>query len=127
MKNFLLKLLVFSLIIACIEYAWQYFAPTNKHMPYSWIALAFFILITALFYYLSIRTSKGKPQSFIRFYMASTALRMMLYLVIILAFRYIKPHAFVPFAIGFMVHYLVFTIFETPMMLNELKKAENNA
>lgn len=125
MKSFLIKLFVFSALLACLEYAWHTYAPAGKHMPYPWITLAFFILITALFHYLAIRTSKGKPQSFIRFYMASTALRMVLYMIIILAFRYIAPPVFVPFAIGFMVHYFAFTVFETPLLLNELKKAEN--
>jgi hypothetical protein len=84
--------------------------------------VAFFSIITAVFHYFSINASKGKPQAFIRYYMGATALRLFLYAIIIVVYRFQDKPTLVPFAIGFMGHYFLYTLFEVPILLDELKK-----
>lgn len=122
MKNFLLKLLLFTLVIAGVDFCWMHFTPTENHIPHVWPMIAFFVTMTGLFHFLSIQASKGKPQSFIRFYMGSTALRLFLYMIVILAYRFYDKPTLIPFAIGFMIHYFIFTVFEVQILLKELKK-----
>ncbi|MBI4931102.1 MAG: hypothetical protein HY841_10090 [Bacteroidetes bacterium] len=122
MKNFLAKLLVFSITIAIIDFCWIRFMPIEKHIPHVWMMFAFFIAVTIAFHFLSLNASKGKPQGFIRFYMGSTALRFFLYIMVILAYRFYDKPTLIPFAIGFMAHYFFFTVFEVPVLLKELKK-----
>lgn len=123
MKEFLIKLSLFTLVVAAIDFAWIRFAPVEKHIPHVWMMVGFFAAITALFHYFSIRASKGKPQAFIRYYMGTTALRLLLYAMIIVAYRFHDKPTLVPFAIGFMGHYFLFSVFEVPMLLRELKKS----
>jgi hypothetical protein len=123
MKSFLLKLALFSVLIAFIDLCWIHFAPTEKYIPHVWPLTGFFIFITVTFHFLSINASKGKPQAFIRFYMGSTALRLMLYILIIIAYRFYDKPTLIPFAVGFMVHYLLFTLFEVPLLLKELRNS----
>lgn len=122
MKNFLVKLSLFSVLVFAIDLGWIHFAPLEKHVPHVWFMAGFFILITAVFHFLSVNASKGKPQAFIRFYMGSTALRLMLYMMIIVAYRFYDKPTLIPFAIGFMAHYFLFTVFEVPLLLKELRK-----
>ena len=123
MKVFLIKLFLFSLVVAAIDLAWLSFTPDEKHIPLVWVMVLFFFTATALFHYFSIQQSKGKPQAFIRFYMGSTALRFFLYIAIIAAYRFYDKPAVIPFAIGFMGHYFLFTLFEVPVLMKELKKS----
>ncbi len=123
MKNFFIKLFVFSALIAALDLCWIRFAPEKNHVPHIWIVLGFFVLMTALFHFLAIRASKGKPQGFIRYYMGSTALRLMLYIMLILIYRFYDKPTLIPFALGFMAHYFLFTLFEVPVLLGELKKS----
>lgn len=123
MKNFLLKFLLFTALVFAIDFCWIYFMPADKHVPHIWIMLAFFVLITALFHFLSLNASKGKPQAFIRFYMGSTGLRLFLYMMVIITYRFYDKPTLIPFALGFMAHYFLFTIFEVPILLKELKEA----
>jgi len=123
MKNFFIKLFVYSIVIALIDFCWIYFMPIEKHIPHVWLMLGFFIATTALFHFFSLQQSKGKPQGFIRFYMGSTALRFFLYIMIIVAYRFYEKPTLIPFAIGFMGHYFLFTVFEVPVLLKELKKS----
>ncbi len=97
--------------------------PLDKHIPHAWIIFGFFVIITAGFHFLTISASKGKPQAFIRFYMGSTGLRLMLYMMVIIVYRFYDKPTLIPFALGFMAHYFLFTIFEVPVLLKELKKA----
>jgi hypothetical protein len=123
MKKFLIQLLLFTLFISIVNFCWILFMPIEKHIPHVWLVIVFFTAITALFHFLSINASKGKPQGFIRYYMGSTAIRFFLYLMIIIAYRFYDKSSLIPFAIGFMAHYFLFTFFEVPMLLKELKKA----
>ncbi|MEK6614529.1 MAG: hypothetical protein AABZ32_00225 [Bacteroidota bacterium] len=124
MKNFLAKLFVFSIAIAIINFFWIRFMPIEKHIPHAWLMIVFFGMMTSLFHFLSISATKGKPQGFIRFYMGSIVLRLFLYIMIIVAYRFYDKPTLIPFAIGFMGHYFFFTIFEVPMLLKELKSAK---
>ncbi len=123
MKNFFIKLFVYSIVIALIDFCWIYFMPIEKHIPHVWFMLGFFIATTALFHFFSLQQSKGKPQGFIRYYMGSTALRLFIYIMVIGAYGFYDKNAVIPFAIGFMVHYFFFTFFEVPLLLKELKKS----
>ncbi len=102
---------------------WIHFMDSAYHIPHIWIMILFFVLSTGLFHYLAIRSSKGKPQAFIRYFMGSTALRLFLYMLIILAYRFYDKPTLTPFAIGFLAQYLLFTIFEVPILLKELRNS----
>jgi hypothetical protein len=97
--------------------------PLEKHIPHVWMILGFFSITTAIFHFFAMQATKGKPQSFIRYYMGSTALRFFMYIMIIVAYRFYDKPALIPFAIGFMGHYFLFTVFEVPVLLGELKKS----
>jgi len=95
--------------------------PMKYHIPYVWFILAFFAAGTFLFHSLTMRAAKGKPQAFVRHYMGSTALRMFLCIVIIVIYRFRDENSVVPFALGFMTHYFLFTAFEVLALLREFK------
>lgn len=122
MKNFLIKLFLFALLVSALDFCWIQFMPVEKQIPYVWWTIGFFTAMTALFHFLSINASKGKPQGFIRYYMGSTAIRFILYLLIIISYRFYDKSTMIPFAIGFIAHYFLFTFFEVPVLLKELKK-----
>jgi len=54
--------------------------------------------------------------------MGSTALRMMLCVTTVLVYRFIDKPTVIPFAIGFLAHYFLFTIFEVSVLLKHLKQ-----
>jgi hypothetical protein len=95
--------------------------PIEKHIPLVWWILVFFIAMTALFHFLSIHTSKGKPKNFVLYYTGASALRLVLYTMLIIIYRFYDKDTLIPFATGFLVHYFLFTVFEVPVLLTELK------
>ena len=123
MKNFLVKLFIYSVVIAAIDFCWIRFMPIEKHIPHVWLMLIFFVATTTVFHYFSLQQAKGKPQGFIRYYMGSTALRLFLYILVIAAYGFYDKSTVILFAIGFMLHYFFFTAFEVSTLLKELKKS----
>ena len=122
MRDFILKLIVFCVLIGILDFCWIRFMPLDKHVPHVWMMLAFFACVTSVFHWLTLHAAKGKPQAFIRYYMGSTALRMMLYIIAIVIYRFIDKPTVIPFALGFMAHYFLFTIFEVVLLLRQLKE-----
>ncbi|MGQ0828076.1 MAG: hypothetical protein ACT4ON_06750 [Bacteroidota bacterium] len=122
MRSFTFRLLLYSLFIAIVDYSWNELMPDNVFVTHIWFIFIFFVLSTMIFHFFSMISAEKKPQYFIRFYMGSTALRMMLCLIVIITYRFINKPSFVPFAIAFMVHYFLFTIFEVILLLRYLRK-----
>ena len=120
MNTFVSRLVLFSLIVVVVDFGWNNFFP-EKNIPDLAFIVTFFVASTYIFHQLSLNFSKKKPQAFIRFYMASTMIRMVLYVCIIAVYRFIDRSSVVNFAIGFFVHYILFTIFEIPLLLKQLK------
>ena len=123
MRNFLVKLIFYTILIALADFCWELYMPVSKHIPYIWWIVAFFFLITILFYFISINASKGTPQGLIRSTMVKTVLRFFLYILMIVAYRFYDKSTLIPFAIGFIAHYFLFTAFEVSALLKELKKS----
>ena len=123
MKNFFVKLFAFVFVIASIDLSWIHFMPIEKHIPHVWLMLAFFCVLTSLFHFLTLNASKGRPQDFIRYYLGTTALRLFLLIMVIVAYRFFDKSTLAPFTIGFMMHYVLFTAFEVPVLIKELKKS----
>lgn len=122
MKPFFTKLSIYSILIAAMDYCWNNFMPPEDFIPKIWFILGFFIAITIVFHILITNAANGRPQNFIRFYMGSTALRMAICLIVIVVYRFADKPTVIPFALGFMVHYMLFTIFEVTSLLKLLRK-----
>jgi hypothetical protein len=121
-KNFLLKLLVFSLCIAAGNVVFQLYAPERFAVKHLWAVFAFFVGITFLFHSVITKAAQGSPQAFVRKYMGITAFRLFFFIIIIVVYRlaFGKEQA-IPFAIAFLAHYFLFTIFEVAVLLRQLK------
>jgi hypothetical protein len=122
MKSFLKKLFLFSLIVVIADYCWNNFIQVQYTIHNIWIIPAFFISLTLLLHYYIIKASKGNQNNFIRFYLGMTALKMMLCVIAVVAYCLIdRPNA-MGFALMFMIHYLLFTVFEVASLMKELRK-----
>ena len=122
MKQFLIKLIIFSLLISIIDLCWISFLGDIYPVPNLWYIFVFFVVTTAVFHLITINASKGKPQGFIRAYMGITLIKMALCVGVIITYRFIDKPTVIPFALAFLAHYFLFTIFEVTALLKQLKK-----
>ena len=122
MKMFFLKLLVFSAVMWVADLCWNRFVPANS-IPHPEVIIGVFFLITALFHYIITKNKDARPQVIVRYYMSGTVLRLFLYIIILLLYRFIDKPTLVPFAIAFVLHYFLFTAFEVTALMKQFKSA----
>lgn len=78
----------------------------------SWYILVYFIIVTAISHIGLERTTKARPQVFVRYYMASTSIRLLAHLIVIISYAALNQPNARFFIITFMIMYFVFTVFE---------------
>ena len=94
------------------EYAFSFF-------PY---LTGILLIVNAGFFTYFYRSLKQSPNQFIRDFMVSTGLKLMFYILLVLAYVFISPETAVPFAVTLFVMYLAFTVYDLLIMLSLLKK-----
>jgi hypothetical protein len=121
-RKFIVSLLVYTLFVGILDFLWIRFAPARLHFPHPWIVLGFFFTVTILFHLGVVRSAEKSPAAIIRFYMLTSGIKLLSYVIIMVAYLYIdKPHGKL-FAIGFLGHYFIFSAFELTSLLRHFKK-----
>lgn len=116
------KLIFFSLLLLIITILWNYFLPENLHAVYAIYILIYFFISTLFVHRLLLKANKKSPQNFIRTYMGSTGIRLLLNLFIIFVYILIDHNRAtkIAFALTFFFFYFSFQIFEVSSLMKEL-------
>ena len=124
MKIFLIRLIVFSGIVGVLDFCWNRFVPDYPIPNPAAIILIFFV-ITSAFHYIITKNKEARPQVIVRYYMSGTVIRLFLYIIILLLYRFIDKSTLIPFAIAFILHYFLFTAFEVTALVNQFKSGKS--
>ena len=116
------KNILFSLVLMIAALAWNYFSPTQLHSPAAEFIVMYFFSATTLVHMYLMRTNDISPKNFVRAYMGSTALRLMINLLVIIAYIVIDRSGAMKFALTFLLFYFLYLIFEIAALQNDLKK-----
>lgn len=120
-KAFTRKLLILASAVAVlIIVAIQFMQPEHvtPTLPY---LLVFHTAATLLSYMVIQKKVKDAPTKFVNAYLASTTVKLLLYLAVLMTYALMNLTDAVNFIISFFVFYLIFTIFEV-IELTRLKK-----
>ncbi len=120
MKKFLISIVLFSLALGIADFCWNALVPNYPIYHPEAIILLFF-LVTVLFHYVMTKNKDARPQVLIRNYMSGTVLRLFLYIVILVLYRFIDKPTMVPFAVAFILHYFFFMAFEVISLLKQFR------
>ena len=121
--QFLKKLIILTVAVFLVFYAVAYFLPVELVTP----AMPYLILLSAsvtlLFHYVIIKASEKKFSRFISYFMIATALKLLLYIIIIFLYVYLNRSDTLPFVITFLLLYIIFSVFEIINLLKIQKPA----
>ena len=120
MKAFFLKLIILSILLCIVDYCWNRFVPENI-IPHPYAIVALIAAITLAFHYIMIKNADARPQIIVRYYMSGTVLRLFLYILILIGYRFIDKPTLIPFAVAFILHYFAFTIFEVSQLIKQFR------
>lgn len=125
MKFFFVRLIVFSGLVGMVDFCWNLFVPANP-IPHPWAIILIFFVITSAFHYIITKNKDARPQVIVRYYMSGTVVRLFLYIIILMLYRFIEKPTLVPFAIAFVLHYFAFTAFEVMALMNQFRSKNEN-
>jgi len=123
-NKFLLQLGLVSALTAVGLYFLHQVPEIYPHQAFSWGGLGFFIIFTLAMYYLVQSALKDSNKNvFFRTFMTMTGFKMLALVMAVMAYSKVAVVESKLFIIPFLVVYLVFTIFETMVMLKMSKEA----
>ncbi|MBK6446727.1 MAG: hypothetical protein IPG90_16135 [Bacteroidetes bacterium] len=124
MKNYLIQFGIFAGVIALVLFLTGNFIFPGKVDGTSWAIYFYFVILTVLFHVGLLRSAKGRPQVFVRYYIGTTTLKLMLHLgILVLYVLFNKPDA-MHFIVTFMIFYFLFTTFEVVLVWKKFRTPE---
>jgi hypothetical protein len=121
-KPFFIKIALFSVFPLIIILLWQEYASPRFQTNLTWGIWLFFILSTSLIHGILVKAAQESPRKFITTFIASTGLKLFIYLIIILIYALLKRESALGFVIFFLVMYFLYSAFEITALLKYLKK-----
>jgi hypothetical protein len=120
--SFLKAIFIFSIIVGVATFGMSVILPGGNIKIITWIILGYFILLTIVFHYGLLSSSKGKPQAFIRYYMGATTFKLFIHIIVILVYCLLNRDRAVPFIVTFLIYYLLYTGFETIYSVKKFRR-----
>ncbi len=122
MKEFNLKLLVFTLVCAVFLFCWNMFSPAAYHDTISWFILLFFAFTTGLVHQYLIKASAGDGKAFVGKFMGMTGLKLLVYMLFLIVILITHRENARVIAIYFLGLYFLFAVFEVASLYKKLRK-----
>ena len=123
-KAFFKQLVIYTVVIMAVGFALSYFLPAGIITPTMPFLVIFFLIMTSLVHWYLLRSLDSKPGKFINTFLATTTIKLLLYMTIILVYVFVNKHDAISFAITFFLLYILYTVFEIMSVLPVAKKQQ---
>ena len=123
-KKFIVKIVLLTVIMSLISAAVFYFLP-NKYFDTFPFILLIFPIISALVYIQLLKSSQKSLAKFNIAFMLSFLVKLFVYLGLAATIISLETDNKASFVISFMLLYLIYTIFDTKLILEDIKILED--
>jgi len=123
-KNFTTKVIILTIITALIGAIIFYLLP-NKYFDTFPFILLIFPIVSVIIYIQLLKSSQKSLARFNVAFMLSFMIKLFVYLGLAATIISLETDNKASFVISFMVIYLIYTIFDTKFILDDIKKLDN--
>ncbi|MCD6069072.1 MAG: hypothetical protein K0S33_3898 [Bacteroidetes bacterium] len=121
--SYLVKLIIFSIIIAGAVFAWNSFVPQDYRSNGAYYILPFFIAYAWIVHtWLNKALNSENKNAFTMQFMGATGIKLFLSLIVLVIYGILNRPGIVPFAILYLFIYFTFTGFETIALFKLIKQ-----
>lgn len=121
MKKYIIFLALLSALMALGIFITGKFISAELVDSVTWMLLLYFIFVTLAFHYGLVRSAKGRPQVFIRYYMATTTFKLLLHMGVIIIYALFNKEDAIRVISSFLVFYIIFTAFEVALAWKQFR------
>jgi L-asparagine transporter-like permease len=126
LKKTIVGLLLLSAIIFATGMVLFKTAFTGYYFGFFPFLILSFLIINWLFFISFHKSLKKSPNQFIRNFMASTAIKLVIYFLLVLSYMLLSPKTAVPFAVSLLIVYVLYTGYDLLVMLSLVKHRKEN-
>jgi hypothetical protein len=114
---FLKKITILSLCIGALIVISRFMLPAKYFSPALPFILVLFYASNIIVFNILIKATAKRINNFINYFMISSFLKLMLYIVVLSVYVFLNKQDAIPFTIGFFLMYIIFTVFEVTSLL----------
>jgi len=114
-------LILITLPLLVLAIALRFILPVNLYSPALPFLVIFVFSSQLILLKILFGTVGSKFNRFVNRFMAASFLKLLLYLIVILVYSSLYRHDALPFAVSFVILYMVYTIFEISILLKAFK------
>ncbi len=119
-RRYLFIVAALTIICAALQFIWNKQAPDGIRMNDGFILLGVFATTVTAAHFFLLSVSENAPNAFVRSFMVSTAIKLMIYMTVLIAFLLYSKDNQKVLVLHFLFYYAVFTVFEVSMLYREL-------
>jgi hypothetical protein len=127
LKKTLLGLIILSVLLFLIGFLLFKTLFSGYYFGFFPFLILMFLIVNSGFFVFFHRSLHKSHNQFIRNFMASTGIKLVIYFLIILAYILTSPKTAIPFAIALSVTYIAYTTYDLLVMLSLIKQKKENS
>jgi len=121
-QQFIIRLTILSLITGILVFILNRLFSSEIIPPaLPWLIILFY-LVTAVVHYALLRISAMNPRKFVGYFMLATFAKLMVYLVVMVAYVFKVREGMLAFVLSFFMLYIIYTVFEVVTILDQTKE-----
>jgi Na+/melibiose symporter-like transporter len=129
MQKFIIKIIVFSLFLAFALYGVRYIMPQFEIVPFYFLSILFFMLLTIVIYSMLLRGLKKDNKKFVYAFYLTTIIRLFGSIAVLFIYLVISGKNNLHEAVVFIILYFLYTGFEIvnlfPTLRPEIRENQN--
>ena len=126
MKRYLVGLSLLTIVMVLLSFAVKWTAmPFFASLPV-WmlpVSVLYFAVAYGVQYWLTVSSVNKNPKAFIQFFLATTVGVLFLHIVVLVGGMLLNPVAGKRFAVGFLILYVVYTVYMTVSLVQFMRNA----
>lgn len=121
-KKTIVGLIILSVIMFALGMVLFNTVLSKWYFPFFPVLILFFLLINSVFFVSFHKSLKKSSSQFIRSFMVATGVKLVIYMIFILAYVFSSPKTAVPFAITLSALYILYSAYDLYIMLTLMKR-----
>lgn len=121
-RKFVLIALIIAIVSGFLAWVLNISVLSQHYFVGVYLCIPFIMLVTIAIHLFLTKVSKNEPKKFINRFMATSGIKLFLYLIVIAVYTLSVNRDNILFVIAFFFLYVIYTITEISVILNYLKK-----
>lgn len=128
MKRFFTGLIVITIVMLLLAFAVKWFSVdlfAKLNVIALPLAVLYFAAVSGIQYWFTLNSMKRSPKQFVQFFLGTTVAVLVLHIIVLVCGMLSNPLGGKSFAVGFLILYVVYTVYIIAAIVQFVRKAQN--